>query len=69
VSTCTYACATDADCTNAAHVLIERDSPCIGGVCRRVRQSGVACDDDVQCSSGVCLNPGFNGIVGTGNCR
>lgn len=56
--TCGYTCATDADCTAAAHILIEADGRCEDGVCRRPRQAGAPCDTDAQCWSRSCAQTG-----------
>ncbi len=56
-SVCSYACATDADCTPSGHILIEGASRCIGGVCRSLRKPGAPCEDAQQCLSAVCALP------------
>jgi hypothetical protein len=62
-SICTITCVTDADCQNSP--LIRDGGFCEGGLCRIAGHSGVPCDRDAQCGSGVCLS---GSTSGSGQC-
>jgi hypothetical protein len=62
-SICTTTCATDDDCRNTPFIAI--GGFCEDGVCRVNGPTGVPCDRDAECESGLCL---LVSTSGSGTC-